>query len=711
MAGSGNMNKFPAIPHIRRGPSFNVRRWLHINKKTNCSQGSSMGPSEVRPEGRPPPRPIRRLLVANRGEIAARILATAREHDPPIETFALFTEGDSGHILNADHGLKLENASTYLDIDKLLTLVREHHIDAIHPGYGFLSEDATFAKRAWDEAGASVIGPGWGILDRTGDKLKAKELAKECNVPVLDATTEPMETVEGIRTFVDRVGIPVMLKAVDGGGGRGIRLVRRVEDLENLVKRAIADSPSKKVFVEKAAIDGFRHIEVQILGDGTEGVRHLFERECSIQRRYQKIVELAPSTISDRGFIARIIRAAERIAEHINYFSLGTFEFLANPETQEFFFLEINPRLQVEHTITESLSQTDIVELQLRLSEGWPVHELHPIPRPFDPMRPPARHSIQLRICAENPNAGFSLSIGRISRFQFPAGNGIRVDTALVAGHEAQVSTDFDSVIAKIIITAHDWEGAVRKARRALEDTYVAGVQTNISVLGAIVHRQEFMQGQCDTAWLESSMADLVSEGEKLARTRSNDKFFAQQESTSRNSGPATGHSSSAVLFRKGDAWSIKVASPGSEGKEESHHLKLEKVLRNEFPSLLNAQISYATPDMPEPQPLSISLSATSATSASTIAEGKHRRGDPRNECHVIIPFPGKLIEVLVDEGDQLKAGDVVCIVSQMKMELEVRCRKAGRVSWVMEARDGEDVAEGDLAVEIVPEEEVRPKL
>lgn len=670
-----------------------------------------MGPSEARPDGRPPPRPIRRLLVANRGEIASRILATAREHDPPIETFALSTKGDSGHTLNADHVLKLKAAAAYLNIDTLLTLVREHQIDAVHPGYGFLSENATFAKRAWDEVGATVIGPGWEILERTGDKLKAKELARECNMPVLEATTEPMESVDGIQSFVDSIGFPVMLKAVDGGGGRGIRLVRRAEDLESLAKRAIADSPSKKVFVEKAAIDGFRHIEVQILGDGTEGVRHLFERECSIQRRYQKIVELAPSTISDRGFIARIIRAAEGIAEHINYFSLGTFEFLANPLTQEFFFLEINPRLQVEHTITECLSQTDIVELQLRLSEGWPVHELHPIPRPFDPMRPPARHSIQLRICAENPSADFSLSIGRISRFHFPAGNGIRVDTALVAGHEAQVSADFDSVIAKIIITAHDWEGAVRKARRALEDTHVAGVQTNIDVLKAVVRRQEFMQGQCDTAWFESNMADLVPEGQKLSRSRSHEQFFAEQGSPSGSSAAATGLSSSAVLFRKGDGWSIKVASDGAEGKEETHHLKLEKVLRNEFPSLLNAQISYATPDKPEPQALSVSLSATSASSASTMAEGKHRRGDSGNEGHVIIPFPGKLVEVLVDEGDRIRAGDVVCIVSQMKMELEVRSSKGGRVSWVMEVPDGEDVAEGDLAVEIVPEEESRPKL
>ncbi|KAI7374050.1 hypothetical protein KC336_g20297, partial [Hortaea werneckii] len=298
------------------------------------------------------PRPIKRLLVANRGEIAARILSSARELD--LETYAVYTDSDIGHIYNAAHAIRLQSPASYLNISELVDLVKQYGIDAVHPGYGFLSESPEFAQQM-AEVNVMVVGPGAKNLSRTGDKLQARLLAVECGVPVLPALTEPTGNVDAVKLFAEKNGLPIMVKAVDGGGGRGIRLIRRMDDLQSSVTRAVEESPSKQVFAEKAAVDGYRHVEVQIIGDGAGAVRHLWERECSIQRRYQKIVELAPSTATDRRVVAPVIEAAVRMAEKVQYASLGTFEFLLNPSSSEFFFLEINPRLQVEHTITESI--------------------------------------------------------------------------------------------------------------------------------------------------------------------------------------------------------------------------------------------------------------------------------------------------------------------------------------------------------------------
>jgi len=247
-----------------------------------------------------------------RGEIAARILTSARELN--IETFAVYTENDVGHTYNASHAIRLRSPASYLDISELVDIVKQHNVDAVHPGYGFLSESAELARRM-AEIDVLVVGPGAENLDRTGDKLRARLLAVECDVPVLPALTEPTRKVEAVRIFAEKTGLPVVVKAVDGGGGRGIRLIRKAEELQSLVTRAIEESPSKQVFAEKAAVDGYRHVEVQILGDGRGNVMHLWERECSIQRRYQKVIELAPSMAADRRVVAPLIEAAVRMAK------------------------------------------------------------------------------------------------------------------------------------------------------------------------------------------------------------------------------------------------------------------------------------------------------------------------------------------------------------------------------------------------------------
>ncbi|CAG5141275.1 uncharacterized protein ALTATR162_LOCUS902 [Alternaria atra] len=655
---------------------------------------------------RPPQRPIKRLLIANRGEIATRIISSARELD--IETYAIYVSGDDSHAVRASHAIELPLASSFMSIDDLVGIIKKHQIDAVHPGYGFLSESEDFSRRVWDEAGAIVVGPGWGILSSTGDKLKARLLAEQCGVPVSPALQEPTNAVEDVQRFASEVGFPIMVKAVDGGGGRGIRLIRSNDQLPALVKRAVEESPSKQVFAERAAVDGFRHIEVQIIGDGTGNVTHLWERECSIQRRYQKIIELAPSVVSDRKQVAKVIEDALRMARHIQYFSLGTFEFLTNPVTKEYYFLEVNPRLQVEHTITESISMTDVVKAQLLLAQGASLSECGLPTAERKPETPPPAHSIQLRITAENVQSDWSLSIGKITSFQFPSGNGVRVDTHLISGRPTVVSADFDSLVAKIIVTASSWKEVVRKAQRALEDTHIAGVKTNIDMLKAIVAHSDFLDGRCDTQWLESKQEELLQSSQRIAEAH---RSILGPDTTASSSTASV--SAANTLFRKGDAWSIAISSPATKVTEKPppHHLELTRVLRNDFPTSLSAELLFTTPSSissatPQTTPYTITLSSTSASASA--ATSHHRRGNPSDPSHISIPFPGKLVEVLIDEGDLVKEGDVICVVQQMKMELEVRSPRSGRVTWVTEAEDGEDVAEGMLAAIIETAQENR---
>ncbi|KAF7175249.1 hypothetical protein CNMCM7691_007289 [Aspergillus felis] len=636
---------------------------------------------------------MKKLLIANRGEIAVRILQAARELSPPIHTVALSTANDTSHCLlgRPDETISLPSAASYLDISLLAKICQENAIDTVHPGYGFLSESAEFARRM-HQIGVTVIGPGAEILERTGDKLQAKALAASCGVPVLPSHSA--QSLDEIRAFVEKVGYPVMIKAVDGGGGRGIRLIHQhqASELENLVARARNESPSQTVFVEKAAVDGFHHVEVQVLGDGTGTVLHLHERDCSVQRRFQKIVECAPSLL-DRSIIDKVIEAALRIARTIRYRSLGTFEFLVSERTPEFYFLEINPRLQVEHTITEAVTGVDLVQAQLRLARGESLQEI--LTESASTSTPSAR-SIQLRLCAEDPSANFALSIGKITDFFVPTGHGVRVDTHLAP--PVTVASDFDNLLAKIIVTASSWESAVQKARRVLSDTRVEGVRTNLPLLRGIVSSEDFLAGRIDTQWLERNLPSVLGTGERIS---------ASLLSSYPQSKPAFQLPTSSLLFRRGDAWSISLSplasasTPTSKDQPETrHHLRLSRVLRNDFPSSLTAEIEYTTPAGSIPYKLHLAAAGAN-TAASALVSG-HRRGDPSNPRHIVLPLSGKLIELLVRPGDAIAKDQVVAFVKQMKMELEVRSPRAGRVKWVYDVGDGEeDVVEGMLLLEL----------
>ncbi|OBT93246.2 hypothetical protein VE01_08828 [Pseudogymnoascus verrucosus] len=650
---------------------------------------------------RPPLRPIRRLLIANRGEIAIRILTSARELN--IETYTLYSPGDTSHSPRSTYSLPIPSASTYLDIPALITLVKANNIDAIHPGYGFLSESSEFAHRLWTEANAVVIGPGWETLARTGDKLAARQLAEESAVPVLPGLHTPTNNIEDLRSFARQVGWPIIIKAVDGGGGRGIRIVREEAGLADLMERAMRESPQGLLFGEKAAIDGFRHVEVQIVGDGHGNIRHLWERECSVQRRFQKVVEFAPSSIRNREVVGRVIDAAMRMAKRVDYLSLGTFEFLVHSSKPEFYFLEVNPRLQVEHTITESLCPgLDLVKVQLQVAMGQSLEKLlSHIPR--DPRIPPALNSMQLRITSEDASADWSLSIGKISSFTLPAGNGIRVDTHIVPG--LIVKTDFDSLLAKVIITTSGWEDMIAKAKRALEDTNISGVTTTLDALRGIISHPDFEAQNCDTQWLEKTLPRVLEAGKTF--TAALPKPIA---SSTTPSGVGFSTASTGVPFRKGDAWSISLSPEGAKNESPPAHLLLTKVLRNEFPTSLSATILF-TPPSGTPQPYTISLASTTASAGSLASGSKHRRGDASNPNHIIIPFPGQLVEIMVDVGDVIAKNDIIAVVKQMKMELEIRASRSGIVSWVYEGEEEDEVSEGVLVAEVVEEISNRAKL
>ncbi|KAJ6034809.1 uncharacterized protein N7446_009563 [Penicillium canescens] len=652
-----------------------------------------------------PHSPIKRLLVANRGEIAVRILHAARELPEKVETFALYTTDDRSHcdLGRPQQAIQIPSATSYLDITHLVDLARKYSIDAVHPGYGFLSESAEFAHRMWHEAGSIVIGPGWENLARTGDKLQAKQLARQCGVPVLEAMAQSTASVDEAGAFARRVGFPVMIKAVDGGGGRGIRLVREEAELDNGIQRAIGESPSRTVFVEKAAVDGFHHVEIQIIGDGTGQVRHLWERDCSAQRRFQKVVECAPALMRDRGLVGRVIESAIKMASHICYKSLGTFEFLVSELRGEFYFLEINPRLQVEHTITESISGIDLVQTQLLLAQGYTFKHLGlgGETNAFD--APPKAFSVQLRLCAEDPSNNFALSIGKVNRFSVPSGHGIRVDTNVnIAGSPLIVGSNFDNLLAKIIVTAPTWEATVRKAQRVLADSRIDGVKTNISLLRGIVAHSDFMSGRVDTQWLGLNLESVLQHGENISKTlQTQEGSAAPSQATTQSALPASN-----LLFRKGDAWSITLeplSKDGQHADKVSHHLLLSRVLRNEFPSSLAAEIEYTTPTSRTAIPYRMKLETTS-TAASALVSSSHRRGDIKNPQHIVLPLSGKLIEILVTDGEDVAENQVLAFVKQMKMELEVRSPRAGRVKWVYEMEDEEeDVAEGMLLVELEP--------
>lgn len=445
-------------------------------------------------------KPIRKLLIANRSEIACRIAQTASEMG--IGTVAVHSEpdNDSEHVRACDEAVALggrTSAESYLDQDKLIEAARSTGADAVHPGYGFLAENAGFARRV-EGAGLTFIGPTPEAIDAMGDKIRAREAAEKAGVPVLPSAAVTTDDARN-RAAAEKLGFPVLVKAAAGGGGRGMRRVDDAASLTDAIRSAEREAGSAfgdaRVYMEKFVV-GPRHIEIQVFGDSHGQVLHLGERECSVQRRHQKIIEEAPSPVVSAELRDKMGAAATGLARSIGYRGAGTVEFVTAPDGR-FYFLEVNTRLQVEHAVTEAVTSTDLVRWQLEVASGQKLPTVAPSPR---------GHSIECRICAEDPANGFLPSLGLVRRVEHPRGVGVRVDTALRDGW--RVPVEYDSMLAKVVTWAPDRTQATRRMIAALEGLSIVGFTTNVAFLLELLRSDRFARAEFFTTTLDSEYRD-----------------------------------------------------------------------------------------------------------------------------------------------------------------------------------------------------------
>src|SRR5882724_3714664 len=456
-------------------------------------------------------RKIEKLLAANRSEIAIRIFRAANELG--LRTVAVYSNEDrlSLHRFKADEayliGEGMGPVQAYLDVERIVALAAEKEVDAIHPGYGFLSENPAL-PRACERAGITFIGPDANLLELLGDKTAAKNLARKAGIPVIPGTDEAVSsTAEAVRVARE-IGYPLMVKAAFGGGGRGMRVVERPEDLvprmEEARQEAGAAFGNDAVFLERY-IRRARHIEIQILADRHGNVLHLYERDCSVQRRNQKVVEVAPAVSLDPRIRVELSDAAITLARASTYCNAGTVEFLVDADTGQWYFIEVNPRIQVEHTVTEMVTGIDLVRAQIQVAQGLDLHGPE-MGLPVQEKVPLYGYALQCRITTEDPANGFVPDYGRIHTYRSPAGFGIRLDGGSAYGG-AVITPFYDSLLVKTTAWGRDFHGACQRMDRALREFRVRGVKTNIPFLENVVNHPDFQGGKVSTRWLEETPA------------------------------------------------------------------------------------------------------------------------------------------------------------------------------------------------------------
>ncbi|KAK6199414.1 carbamoyl-phosphate synthase L chain, ATP binding domain-containing protein [Scheffersomyces amazonensis] len=459
--------------------------------------------------------PMNKILVANRGEIPIRIFRTA--HELSMQTVAIYSHEDrlSMHRLKADESYVIGKkgqytpVGAYLQIDEIINIAKHHNVNMIHPGYGFLSENSEFARKV-EEAGIAWIGPNYKTIDAVGDKVSARNLAISNNVPVVPGTPGPIETVEEALTFVEKYGYPVIIKAAFGGGGRGMRVVREGDDIADAFKRATSEAKTAfgngTCFIERF-LDKPKHIEVQLLADNYGNVIHLFERDCSVQRRHQKVVEIAPAKNLPKEVRDAILTDAVTLAKSANYRNAGTAEFLVDEQNRHY-FIEINPRIQVEHTITEEITGVDIVAAQIQIAAGASLQQLGLLQDKITTRG----FAIQCRITTEDPSKNFQPDTGKIEVYRSAGGNGIRLDGGNgFAG--SIISPHYDSMLVKCSCSGSTYEIARRKMLRALIEFRIRGVKTNIPFLLALLTNETFINGNCWTTFIDDtpSLFQMIS--------------------------------------------------------------------------------------------------------------------------------------------------------------------------------------------------------
>lgn len=449
---------------------------------------------------------FKKILIANRGEIAVRVIRACREMG--ISSVAVFSDVDRAalHVSHADEAYAIGPAparESYLNVAKILDVAKRSGAEAIHPGYGFLSENAQFA-RACAEAGLKFIGPPPSAMELMGSKTRARQAMQAANVPFVPGSARGLSISEAEELAV-KIGFPVMIKAAAGGGGKGMRLVREPAELrssfETAQSEALRSFNDSEVYLEKY-IENPRHIEIQVLADEHGNVVYLGERECSVQRRHQKVIEEAPSAIVDEDLRARMGAVAVQAARSAGYTNAGTIEFLVD-QARNFYFLEMNTRLQVEHPVTELVTGLDLVHLQLRIAAG----EKLPFRQEDIQLR---GHALECRIYAEDPDNNFFPSPGKILRLLQPSGPGIREDSGVYEGWS--VPLDYDPMLSKLIAYAPDRNSAIQRMRRALDEYFIGGIKTNLSLFRRILDHHDFIEARIDTGFLDRMLASSAAE-------------------------------------------------------------------------------------------------------------------------------------------------------------------------------------------------------
>ena len=462
---------------------------------------------------------IKKVLIANRGEIALRIIRACKELE--IQSVAIFSEVDveGVWVRKADECYPImgDPIKAYLDYSVIISIAKKSDCDAIHPGYGFLSENADFAK-ACEDNGIIFIGPKPEHIELFGDKMASKVAMKKVGVPVLEGTDEPVFNIKEGEKIAREIGFPVIIKAAFGGGGRGMRIVKLEKDFKEMFESATNESMKyfgrDEVFIEKY-VENPRHIEIQVIADKYGNVLHLGERDCSIQRRHQKVIEIAPSPRLNHDTRKELYRIATKAMFKLGYESVGTVEFLVD-EQNNIYFIEMNTRVQVEHPVTETITGVDIIQRMIEIAEGDKLQFLQEEVQ-F------RGYAIEFRINAENPQKNFMPGTGTVTKYLTPGGPGVRIDTSIYTGYK--VPANYDSMIGKLIVWSLTWEGAVKKAKRALDEFYIEGFPTNIPLHREIVRDADFIAGTFNTSYLDKKMEiftlnsedNIKKEEEKIA--------------------------------------------------------------------------------------------------------------------------------------------------------------------------------------------------
>jgi acetyl-CoA/propionyl-CoA carboxylase biotin carboxyl carrier protein len=652
------------------------------------------------------------VLVANRGEIAVRVIRTLRLHG--IRSVAVYSEADaaSPHVRLADEAIRIGPSparESYLSVERVIEAAQATGAQAIHPGYGFLSESPDFA-RACQRAGLVFIGPSPEAMEALGNKVSAKLSAEAAGVPVLPGLQRPDLSDEDIIAFAGADGrLPLMVKAAAGGGGRGMRIARSLAELPDTLasarRESLAGFGDDSLFVERY-VERARHIEIQILADAHSTVLYLGERECSLQRRHQKVIEESPSPVVDAALRERMGTAAAELIREARYVGAATVEFLLSADDpSEFFFLEVNARLQVEHPVTELVTGLDLVEQQLRVAAGEPLTL-----RQADIVL--RGHAIEARLCAEDPANGFVPATGTLVGYREGAGKGVRVDSGVQRG--GIVSTHYDSLLAKVIAHGEDRTQALERLSRALADTRVLGVPTNAGFLARLLAAPEVQAGELDTGLIERGVVDslpaerdreeaevataVISSLDLAERGRSGDpwdvlvgwRMDGTREVEWELRAPGEGETAAVTItgdpadavVRVGErSWRVRAA------RVDGERLRLEVDGRT--------RVWDHVTDGPD-RWLACGPDAFVLRMVEPVVEGGQSAHDGALEA----PMPGTVIAVNVAQGDEVAEGDVLVVVESMKMELTLVAAFAATVVEVRVAA-GDAVAQGESLVEL----------